>query len=208
MDEAPQTGKAYGRRLKEWIDAYPKPVLDAFVAQVLDAAKRCEDAWAAIQVALRDYVREANADDKIYGRKNKAWVEVPTGGGGGGGAPRLAVIRAMEWNTLTSDMDVVMFLPPADGDVGQSHCTIELPAPTQSCVIKLSIGPEWWHDPKGQLGSEIRLRTSTDENSGDVTIVYSGGNGAEVRLGFKMEYTMVFFENNWYVTDAMPAQPR
>lgn len=208
MEEAPLNGKAFGRRMKEWIDAYPKPVLDAFVAQVLDAAKRCEDAWAAIQNALKDYVREAEANDKIYGRKNKAWVEVPTAGGGGGGAPRVSVVEAMEWTQLTTDADIVLFIPPGGDDTGYNNVTVELPNPTATCAINLLVGPTWNHQSNGKLNVEIRLRTSTEESAIEHQIYYSGGSGQEAKLGFKLDYMLVFHDGKWYVTDAMPAQPR
>jgi hypothetical protein len=214
IPEAPFDGEAHARKEGAWIQAYGKTALDAFVGlcrsffdgcrHYHDETKKLYDATVAL---LATYVKEASVDGKIYGRKNKGWVAIPTGGGGGG-APRVSVIEAMEWTTLTTDADVVMFIPPGGDDTGYSHVTVELPSPTADCAINLLVGPTWTHDPTGLLLVEIRLRISTDENSADHRIVYSGGNGSEVVLGFKMDYMMVFHEGKWYITDAMPAQPR
>lgn len=215
IPEAPFDGEAHARKEGAWVVAYGKTALDAFVELCRsffdgckyyhDETKKLYDATVAL---LATYVKDANADGVLYGRKNKAWVAVPTGGGGGGGAPRVSVIEAMEWTTLTTDADVVMFIPPGGDDTGFSHVTIELPLPTASCAINLLVGPTWNHESNGKLYVEIRLRISTDENAADHQIVYSGGNGPEVVLGFKMDYMMVFHEGKWYITDALPAQPR
>lgn len=214
IPEAPFDGEAHARKEGAWVLAYGKTTLDAFVElcrsffdgckHYHDETKKLYDATVAL---LANYVKEANADSVIYGRKNKAWVAIPTGGGGGG-APRVSVIEAMEWTTLTTNTDVVLFIPPGGDDTGYSNVTVELPSPTSSCAIHLMVGPTWNHESNGKLMVEIRLRTSTEENAADHQIVYSGGNGQEVQLLFKMDYLMVFHEGKWYVTDAAPAKPR
>ena len=215
IPEAPFDGEAHARKEGAWVLAYGRTALDSFVELCRsffdgcryyhDETKKLYDATVAL---LSSYVKDVDADNVLYGRKNKKWVAVPTTGGGGGAAPRVGVIEAMEWTTLSTDADVVLFVPPDGDDTGYSNVTLELPSPSSTCAINLIVGPTWNHASNGKLLVEIRLRTSTDENSSDHQIVYSGGNGQEVLLAFKMEYLMVFHEGKWYVTDAMPAKPR
>lgn len=213
IPEAPFDGEAHARKEGAWVLAYGKTALDAFVELCRSFFDGCrhyhnetKKLYDATVELLSTYVKEANADGVIYGRQNKKWVPVPAGGGGG--APRVSVVEAMEWTQLTTDADIVLFIPPGGDDTGFNNVTVELPNPTATCAINLLVGPTWNHGPDGKLGVEIRLRTSTDEAAIEHQIHYSGGNGQEVQLGFKLDYMLVFHEGKWYVTDALPAKPR
>lgn len=48
------------------------------------------DIFNTLRLILREFVEDAPADGKTYGRKDQSWVEV-TGGGGGGGIPEAPV---------------------------------------------------------------------------------------------------------------------
>ena len=78
-DDAPDTGLGYLRKDGEWVEGYPKPVLDSFLEKVKATADTTAEALEQARVILADPARitDAPADGHRSARVNREWVKLP-----------------------------------------------------------------------------------------------------------------------------------
>jgi hypothetical protein len=67
------------RKDGEWVEGYPKPVLDSFLEKVKATADTTAEALEQARVILADPARitDAPADGHRYARVNREWVKLP-----------------------------------------------------------------------------------------------------------------------------------
>ena len=78
-DDAPDTGLGYLRKDGEWVEGYPKPVLDRFLDTVKTMTDATRESLEQARIILADPARitDAPTDGKRYVRVDREWVQLP-----------------------------------------------------------------------------------------------------------------------------------
>ena len=210
IPEAPFDGEAHARKEGEWVVAYGKTTLNAFVELVRSFYNGCKHYYDEIAALLANMVTEAPEDDVPYVRQNKQWVDLDDFLGGSGGPPDLEIVNHDGNGILDLIPAKHTYITPRPGYTNADRYGLKLRLPPLSLrVAIISVGDRWWTDPfTGQLGSKIELLPPNGE--GDASYIFTGQGQTPVAiLPMRATYHMVAIDNAWHITDAVapPEEP-